>query len=174
MRRQEEEEELQTLRRQGEEEAEAQPLRRQEEEEALQTVRRKEEEEELQTLRRQEEEEAEAQPLRRMEAAPETLDPESSAMPAEIAQDPEPPIANPLRRDVAPSTPTPTTAHPIEMPGLDAGLMGPEPMPMPQSFERPSVQIDQIDVMIHEADPASRTVQPDRSRALRARYLRRL
>ncbi|MCD6302442.1 MAG: DUF4157 domain-containing protein [Anaerolineae bacterium] len=69
----EEEEELQTLRRQEmlEEEEELQTLRRQEmpeEEEELQTLRRQEmpeEEEPVQALRRQEEEEEEIQPIRR-------------------------------------------------------------------------------------------------------------
>ena len=48
--------------------------------------------------------------------------------------------------------------------------------PQSQGFERPSVVIDQLDVLIHEPAPAksATTAMQARSRAVRARHLRRL
>ena len=198
----EEEEEMQTLRRQAEEEEEpvqalrrqeqeeeepAQALRRQEqeeEEESLQTLRRQTEEEEeepLQTLRRQsEEEEEEMQALRRAAAGPESLEPDKVPIPEETRDEAEPPTVTALHREAL------TTANSgmndfahgdfglIDSGiGIHAGVTGLDSTG--DGFNRPSVQIDQLDVLIHEpakTGDSSRSV--DRSRSIRTRYLRRL
>lgn len=128
--RQEDEEELQTLRRQDEEDQDSlQPLRRQEEEEEnLQTLRRQEQEDEesLQPLRRQEEEEEEsAQPLRRQEqeeeesahalrrvTAPDAqqLTAENSPQPDDLDPEPAMPTLRALHREALAAGPENTTA----------------------------------------------------------------
>ena len=201
--RQEEEEEARSLRRQEEEEEEAQPLRRQEEEEEeVQALQRQEEEEEAQPLRRQveeeeeeaqalrrQEEEEEAQTLRRLEDDPSRLDPENSPPPDEVSGEPEPPTALAIRRRETGAAIGEATASPPGDghqlggdPGFDAPSVGhvylPEAgfAPSAQSFERPSVTIEQLDVVIHEPAPARTGPSPmqARSRAVRARLLRRL
>ena len=140
-----------------------------EKEEAAQPLRRMEEEE-AQALRREEEEEA-AQPLRRV--APEGMNAENSEHPEELAQEPESPDLRALHRDIAAG---------IDGAGAGAGFapdmdpVGTSPFaPAQQAFQRPQVQIDQLDVLIHEpAAAASAARGPDRTRSIRARYLRRL
>lgn len=194
LRRMEEEEEVQPLHRMEaeDEEAAAQPLRRmeeeeeavqplhrmEEEEETAQPLRRMEEEEDVQPLRRMEEEEG-VQPLRREEAEPETLKPENSTVPQEMEGEVEPSAVQAIHRDIA----APPVAAP-EVPGISQvdlpALSDPAPPAFDappietQSFERPSVQIDQIDVVINEPASTQRVRPQNRSRDLRARYLRRL
>jgi hypothetical protein len=199
LRRQEQEEEegLQAarLRRQPAEEEE------EEEEEAQALLRRQEHEEEAlqgERLARQEtgeEEEAELQALRRQGPDLEGLDPETANKPEELAGEPEPPTALAVRRSeagpapvapVEPGPPPPGGDGRAPFAGPDAPLGGPldldltPPGPVvetpPPGFTRPSVLIEQLDVLIHEPSPARPGAgrRQERSRAVRARLLRRL
>jgi len=200
LRRQEEEEEaLQTVRRSEQaDEEQARALRRQEEEEeeeALQTVRRAEEEEEAaqplrrdaggqekdqeqaqaqaqaQAIRRQEEEE-DLQAVRRMTGDPASLDPDNSPFPEEMRDEPEPSALMALRREVAAPPAATMPTRPFDPGWSDGEGLSPT---AGDSFARPSVHIDQLDVLIEEpSGAASGAGAPDRSRAIRTRYLRRI
>lgn len=187
-----EEEELQTLRRASDrDDEEAQPMRRTvsaqdtgEDDETAQPLRRQteegeEEEEAVQAIRRQvEEKEEEVQTLRRAGPRPQNLGPDNSPFPEEMRDETEPSPLTALRRDPvgdaggmvgAPALP------PFD-PGIGDGYGAAGAMP-PQSaeFSRPSVQIDQLDVLISEPAASSGTGRAtDHSRSIRARYLRRL
>ncbi len=203
-----EEEEAQPLRRAEEEEEAAQPLRRAEEEEELQTLRRTEEEEEAQALHRAEVEsgEEEVQALHRVEAEPEE---EVQAL-RRAEEEEEEEMAQPLRRldmqdEEMPKEPSPlqtlrrNTEGQAVVPVTDAGKGGQDgaaPVPgfvadladqgwMPDAPvaslpERPKVQIDQIDVVIHEDTPSTTGgasgdgLSRDLARRLRSTYLRGL
>ncbi|MEP3846884.1 MAG: hypothetical protein ABJM43_16225 [Paracoccaceae bacterium] len=173
LRRQEEEEDAQPMRRTetGEEPEDAQALRRQEEEEEMQPLRRTElgeEPEEAQALRRQEQEEEADMQLMRMENP-------------ELPEEPN--AAQAMRRAEAASLSVDSA------PDIRAGESGVietnspqdvfEPAsrpPVTSPFDRPRVQIDQIDVTIHEPTPSqSRSGQDagaELSRMLSGRYLR--
>lgn len=180
----EEEEEMQALHREPGEEDEAQPLRRQaeEEEEELQTLRRSiqdEDEQQAQPLRRQAEEEEEevAQPVRRMAGDPATLDAENSPFPEQMRDEPEPALSA-LRRDAitAPAAPI-APADNVPLPAFDPGMSSMDGLSSPpdEGFTRANVQIDQLDVLIEEPTAAAASGRaPDRSRSIRARYLRRI
>ncbi len=195
-RAEEEEEAAQPLRRAEEEEEAAQPLHRAEEEEELQTLRRAEEEEEAQALHRAEVEsgEEEAQALHRVEAESEEeeemvqplrrLDMQDEEMPK------EPSPLQTLRRSTEGQAVAPVTdagmggqdgAAPV--PGFVADLADQGWMPdapVASLPERPKVQIDQIDVVIHEDTPSTTGggsgdgLSRDLARRLRSTYLRGL
>ena len=160
----------------SEEDEEAWPLLRREEEE-LQTLRREAEpeEEEMQPLRgaagAPDEEQEEALPLRRAAMA---LSPGDEALPEEMRGEPEPRLG-PLRRTDGSDAPASGAPIPVADPGGWGGREAPTETLRQGDFSRPTVQIDQIDVLIHEpAAPGGAGRAPDRSRAIRARYLRRL
>lgn len=124
--------------------------------------------------RRADEEEVgdEVRTVRRMSEAP----PEPDEMkPAEQLRDEQEPSAlTALRRDASPlAVPAPATEAPMsvfEPPASsfqDAAFVSP-------SFERPVVQIDQLDVLIHEPAAQPRRAAAGNGRSIRARYLRRL
>ena len=184
----EEEEQMQALRREPADEEEAQPLRRQaeEEEDQLQTLRRNardDKEQQAQPLRRQAEEEEEevAQPVRRMAGDPATLDAENSPFPEQMRDEPEPALSA-LRRDVmSAATPGPAAAvapaDNLPAPAFDPGMpaMNGLSLPPDEGFTRANVHIDQLDVLIEEPTAAAAAGRvPDRSRSIRARYLRRI
>lgn len=131
--------------------------------------------------------------LRRAPDADEGLDPESASPLDDLAAEPEPPTAMAIRRDL-PGSASATVEAPAAAatggmpladsgePGLDLGY-GLEPTPPAAALDmasadlgRPSVLIDQLDVLIHEpAHPGSALPrQQQRSRGVRARLLRRL
>ncbi|MBS9405396.1 hypothetical protein KG088_17450, partial [Halomonas sp. TRM85114] len=181
----EEEDKTQALRRQPEEEDEMQALRRQpEDEDEMQALRRQpEEEDEMQALRRQPEEEDEMQALRRQTEVEEEpvhmlrragsrlgLDPETAPFPEEMRDEGEPSPLSALRREDAVAVGMPPAFDPVAMPGAP-----PIDPPHGDRFTRPAVHIDQLDVLIHEPAAAPGAGHnADRSRAIRARYLRRL
>lgn len=136
---------------------------------------------------------------------PATLSPEDEQVPKALAHEPPPRDLRALRRDAAPpaapaaapaaapmppggaDAPFPVTPGPqttaetgpapsspsMTAPALPPFLEGPL---TPQAVtERPSVVIEQVEVLIHEpAAPARRMGGADRSRLVRARYLGRL
>ena len=182
LRRAEEEEEVQALRRVEEEEEAAQPLRRaEEEEETVQPLRRAgtgEVEEEAQPLRRLEEEEEAVQPLRRTEPPDEEMPSEpnplqalhpNTSMPAFGPGD-SPQLASGMEPDIQ----SPFAAFEPGFQATDEST-GPTAAPPP---ERPRVQIDQIDVVIHEDTPRasgrSENLSGDLARRMRSTYLRGL
>lgn len=180
VRRQEEEEEMQALHRVTQDEEEpVQALRREEEEQTAQPLCRQEdaEEEEVQALRRQEQEEEEAaQPLRREADSPANLNPENSPFPEEMRDEAELPTVSALRREVSapPGNAGALPTLPID-PGMSLGEGLLPPSSADDTFTRPSVQIDQLDVLIQEPSTSAATASTtDRSRAIRARYLRRI
>jgi len=227
--REEEEEEIQPIRRQEKEEEAIQPIRRQEEkdeEEVAPLRRQEEEEEEIQPIRRQEKEEEAIQPIRRQEEKDEEeqamrmraiarqeeipleespqpapppsqtdLEPDAEPVSQELAGEQEPSDLQALHRDISPgadlSAPAPQGETPASRPlaealtpfqtrapNFPAGLAIPEMVPPTTRMDeaRPTVIIDQLDVLIHEPVTQARRAAPrqDRDRTLRARYLRRL
>lgn len=171
------------------EEEEAAP----EEEEPAQLMRRQpaEEEEPMRTLRRQPAEEV-AEPVRtrqiHRELQPDEpeLNPRSSPPPEITPDEPGPPSLRaayaeaPAAAGQAPTIPPYPTSNtpPLAPPRFDVPDAPPSaPTATPDSeFRRPHIVIDQLDVLIHEPAPPARptSASSDRSRALRARYLRRL
>jgi hypothetical protein len=189
VRRQEEEDELATLRRQQEEE----------EEEAIQPIRRQEDEEEqampMRAIARQEEIPLEESPQPAPPPGQTDLEPDAEPVSQELAGEQEPSDLQALHRDISPgpelSPPalqgeTPAsrplaealTPFQTQAPDFPAGSAIPEMLPSTTRMDeaRPTVVIDQLDVLIHE--PVAQATRPaprqDRDRALRARYLRRL
>lgn len=199
---QQEDEELAPLRRaenEEEPEEEVAPLRRQgkpeEEEDELQASR---------VIRRAEEVPLEdgEKPLRQPFQS--DLDPANASAHPDLANEEEPPAMQALRRDAVatpPAAPIADTAAPHDTAHQDHATDDRSPLPAtlpdfftrnggfdafdtadthasqpPNGNERPEVIIEQLDVLIHEpaAPPQPAAARADHSRALRARYLRRL
>ena len=141
----------------------------------------------MQALRRQEEEPEAAQPPRKLDEE-EPAQALHRALSAEDEMPPEPRALQALRREVnappapgaagpAPSEPAPPLAAfepPLPVPAPDGRAIADAPRP-----ERPRVQIDQIDVVIHE-EAAPRPgrggdgLSGDLGRLMRSAYLRGL
>ena len=122
-------------------------------------------------------EEEDIQAVRRMGAAPPPPDEMEPA--EELRGEEEPSAVTALRRNVVPAPLTAVSAAEAPAPLFDTGYgdfhqSGDAAPAAPLSFERPVVQIDQLDVLIHEPAAQSRRAAIGNSRAIRARYLRRL
>lgn len=126
------------------------------------------------TLRRTDEEEVgdEVRTVRRVGETPPGPD---EMEPAEQLRDEQEPSAlTALRRDVSPvPVAAPETEAPISVLEPPASSFQ-DAASAPPSFERPVVQIDQLDVLIHEPAAQPRRAAAGNGRSIRARYLRRL
>lgn len=188
----EEQQDAQPLRRAEtdgpEEEQQAKPLRRakaveQKDEEDAQTRRatkaeteKEEPEAAAQALRRAEagdkdNEEDEAKALRR---APRMENQDEAPRPEETREIPEPNQLTALRREPAHGAAAPVAAPPTQDGFATFASPGLPPARHADSFERATVQIDRLDVIVQEPAGSAAGGGLDRSRSIRARYLRRL
>jgi hypothetical protein len=131
------------------------------------------------------EEDDSAQPVHR---APQGLDPETAPFPEEMRGEEAARSSRAMRHE-APAAVAPVGAASMSgelhapdtlsdpMPGFDQ-MPGDMSDPVSEAFKRPTVNIDQLDVLIHEPGgphaESSTGLIAARSRAIRARYLRRL
>jgi hypothetical protein len=133
---------------------------------------------EAQALRRAEavdkdQQDKEAKPLRRAERLE---DPDDAPKPEETREEPEPKLTELRREPTFGATASPPAPGP---PLFHDGFAGSASVGMPppraaESFERPTVQIDRLDVLVQEPAASAARGGLERSRSIRARYLRRL
>lgn len=177
--------EARTVRREAPEEDAVEPLRRAPESDEVEALRRSGVDEE------EEEDARVARALRRSGAATPWGAAPVDAAPAPFdAPEDELPDLRALRREVGATVAGPhggmAAAGPPDAGAVVAGPFGPaafeppnaaETPAAPLAWERPRVTIDQIDVVIHDAAPATSRAAPslsDLSRRMRSLYLRRL
>jgi hypothetical protein len=120
------------------------------------------------------EEKEEARALRRDPASPEEH--ERLPKPEQTRDEKEPNQLTALRRSPSPGLAAPS---PAGAPLFEAGIGGFGPLRPPSpaaeaGFQRPTVQIDQLDVIVQEPASAAPAGAMERSRSIRARYLRKL